>query len=171
MGALLENRPRANIAPLGGVFRCDYFQTAYVTNDLERACEVFAERYGVSAWHSLDNSFQNGSRMSIRLAWIGGHNLEIIEAHGPGMEFYNDRLPEGEFAIRHHHLGYLLPDEQAWQDFETEIETRGWNVALADDLTGFLKVKYLDAPELGHYMEFFLLDAGGIAMFEAVPAS
>ena len=164
-------RPPITAAPLGGIVRCEYFQTAYVTNDLSRACEVFTCRYGIKAYHEMGGLFDSGSVMTVKLAWVGGHMIELIEAHGPGMEFYNDRLPAGEFAIRHHHLGYLLPDERAWQDLECEIVRSGWAIFTDDHLEGLMKVKYVEAAELGHFMEFFLLEAGGIAMFEAVPAS
>lgn len=164
-------RPIIKCAPLNGIFRCEYFQTAYVTNDLERACEIFTRRYGIQGFHALEESFENGSAMSVRLAWIGGHMIEIIQARGPGMEFYNDRLPAKEFAIGHHHLGYLLPDEQTWRELQIEIAESGWNVIMDEDLEGLFKVRYVEARELGHYMEFFLLKSGGIKMFEAVPAS
>lgn len=170
MSSILK-RPAINIAPLGGVFRCEYFQTSYVTNDLTRACEVFSSRYGVGEYHVLEAPAENGSHISVRLAWIGGHLIEVVQASGRGMEFYNARLPADEFAIRHHHMGYLLPDEQAWQDFESEIAGSGWNVVMEGDTEGFLKFKYVEAPELDHYMEFFLLGPGGIEMFESVPAS
>jgi hypothetical protein len=164
-------RPPINVAPLGGLFRCEYFQTSYVTNDLTQACGVFSNRYGIGDYHSLEAPSEDGSHISVRLAWIGGHLIEIVQATGPGMEFYNARLPADAFAIRHHHLGYLLPNEGAWQDFESEIVKSGWNVVMAGDTEGFLKFKYVEAPELDHYMEFFLLGPGGIAMFESVPAS
>ncbi len=170
MSSILK-RPSINCAPAAGLFRYEYFQMAYVTNDIQRACEVFTRRYGIQRYHDLENTFENGSSISVRLAWIGGHMIEVIQANGPGMEFYNDRLPSDEFGISHHHMGYLLPDEQAWQELSSEIAEAGWKVVIDEDMGSFLKVKYVEAPELGHYLEFFLLGPDGAEMFGAIPAS
>ncbi len=57
---------------------------------------------------------------------------ELIEASGPGTEFYTKRLPEKNFG-------------------------------------GFMRCCYVEAPELGHYLEYILPEAAGIEFFESVP--
>jgi hypothetical protein len=62
-------------------------------------------------------------------------------------------------------------DRSGWEALEKEIDERGWPVASKTDIKGFLKAYIIDAPELGHYLEYIFPEAGGIAFFEGAPAS
>jgi hypothetical protein len=167
----IVTRPPTPFRPGQGLLSAEHFQAAYVTQDAARACAIFRDRYGVQAFAPMDASLPKGGRMHIELAWVGGVMIEVIEASGPGAEFYNARLPTDAFAIRHHHFGYLLEDKSSWDALQSEITTGGWEVAFEGNTEGFLRFCYVDAKELGHYLEYFLLEPAGVAFFEGIPAS
>jgi hypothetical protein len=164
-------RPALSVQPGEGLLKAEHFQIAYVTSDAARACQVFRDRYGVKEFGPLDAATPDGGQIHIELAWVGGVMFEIIQASGPGTDFYNDRLPTDGFAVRHHHFGYLTHDEAEWDALQEEIRRGGWTVAMRGRMEGFMRYCYVEAPELGHYLEYFLLDPAGVAFFENVPAS
>lgn len=163
------NRPAAQAGPAADVLGFEQFQMAYVTNDIERACEVFRARYGVPGFRRLEGPLAEGGQIRIELAWAGGTLYELVEASGPGSEFYAERLPADRFAIRHHHLGFLVPDAEGWDGLQRRIETEEWRVMLRSDIPGFMQACYIEAPELGHYLEYLLCEPAGLDFFEGAP--
>jgi hypothetical protein len=154
-----------------GLLRHDNFQIAYATNDLERARQVFAERYGIRQFRANDGQLAGGASVRVELAWVGGMMYELIYAHGPGSEFINDMLTPGEFSLRHHHNGFFVYDETEWQALEREAEEGGYRILQKACLDGFLRVFYVEAPELGHYLEYIFPEPAGVTFFENVPRS
>ena len=164
-------QPEPKFGPGAGLYRNDLFQIAYVTNDIERALNVFADRYGVKEWRRMEGDLKDGGRIRVEFGWAGGALFEVTQATGPGSELYQQGLPAGEFAIGFHHLGYLLPSEAAWQALLEEIERGGVKVFNETNVPGFLQARIVEAPELGHYLEYIFPDAGGKAFFEGVPSN
>ena len=164
-------RPQMSNAPGDGVMRCEYFQVAYVTNDLERAAAVFSERYGIKAYTGLDGQHPDGGSITIKLAWAGGVMIELIEAKGPGTDFYTSRLPADGFAIRHHPLAYLVNNLADWNALMDELARKDMPIVFSGHTEGYMRFCYAYAAEVDHYLEYFLLEADGIAFFESVPAS
>lgn len=157
--------PRASHALLGR----EHSHSAWVTTDLDHAVEVFSERYGVTEFRFLEGEMPSGGFISVAFAWAGGQVLEIICATGPGSEFYNELLPDGGFAIRFHHLGFIIDDEAGWKALEADLQSRGWPIA-HKTLTGeFIDAYYIKAPELGHYLEYVRPFAAGQQFYAAVP--
>lgn len=167
----LVNRPATEVAHRDGLLRKDQFQVSYVTNDMERAKRTFADRYGIRKFARLGGPMPDGGTISVALAWFGGTMYEIIQAEGPKTEFYNRDLPSDRFAIRFHHLGFLVHDKAAWKQLEREIEEGKWTVAYTSLNGGFMDAYYVEAPELGHYLEFIYPQKSGVEFFEAVPAN
>jgi len=170
MGSILK-RPETARLPDKGLMRHEHVQIAYVTNDIERAVEVFRKRYGISEFASLAGRIADDSPMNVRVAWAGGTMYEIIEATGPAAQFYNARLPEGEFAIRHHHFAHIVQDREAWSALMAELAMEGIDIVFEKHRQGFMRFCYVKAPDLDHYLEFFLLEKDGIAFFESIPSS
>ena len=170
MSALI--RPTPVYDPAKGLLHNDHFQVAYVTNDLARAVEVFKSRFGVSAFRANDNTLPNGASVGVRSVWIGGMMYEICCGVGPGMELYTDWAPPGgDFVLRFHHFGYLVTDEAAWAALEAEIERGGWTVRTRSDTPGFFRGCYVEAPELGHFLEFVLPRDGLLERMNATPVA
>lgn len=162
-------RPPKIVKPGDGLLRNDHCQIAYVTNDLARARAVFSERYGITDYLHFPADLPAGGHLDLALAWAGGVMYELVEAEGPGSEFYTDRLPADRFAIRHHHLGYFVETKQGWDALMQEIERGRWAVAFRNDLPGFLSACYIEAPEMEHYLEYVYCEPGGAALFDRVP--
>lgn len=171
MAKAIVARPLTSMAPGDGLLRSEHFQVAYVTNDIARACDVFRDRYGVKDFLGMDSATPEGGAIRIELAWVGGTQFELIQSSGPGTEFYTDRLPAEGFAIRHHHLGYFIHDQAGWDGLMEKISQEGRRIVFQGHLEGFLRFCYIEAEELGHYLEWIFPEAGGVAFFEGVPAT
>lgn len=155
----------------GGMLAREHSHSAWVTNDMDRAVEIFSQRYGLAEFRFIDGPMPSGGHIRVAFAWAGGQVLEIISCSGPGSEFYNEMLPADEFAIRFHHLGFIVHDEAGWKSLEAEIASGGWDVA-HKSLTGtFIDAYYIKAPELGHYLEYVRPFAAGVEFYAGVPAN
>lgn len=158
-------------APGAGLLGREHAHSAWVTNDLDRAVAVFASRYGVGEFGFIEGSMPKGGTIRVAFAWAGGQVLEIIAASGPGSEFYNEMLPQDEFAIRFHHLGFIIHDEAGWRELEAELRAGDWLIA-HETLTGtFIDAYYIKAPELGHYLEYVRPFQLGIDFYASVPVN
>jgi len=167
----LVRRPAPPVAARPGFMAGDQFQTAYVTNDLDRACETLRQAYGIETFSFLEGEMAGGGFIRVAFAWVGGTMYEIIDAKGPDDAFYTARLPKDEFALRFHHLGFLIHSQEAWDGLRAEIAADGRPIAFESRNPGFLDAMYIEAPELGHYLEYLFPEEGGVAFFEAVPAN
>ena len=164
-------RPAAIAAPAEGLLRAEQFQMAYATNDIDRARTLFAERYGIAAFRSLEGALPAGGRIRVELAWVGSIMYELLTAEGPGSEIFMVRLPREDFAIRHHHLGFLIHDEHEWHALHTGIRSTGRTLLSQSSTPGFMQSCFVDAPELGHYLEYLFPEPAGLAFFESVPGN
>lgn len=163
------NRP-ATAAASGGSLGFELFQTAYVVRDLDAAIATFANSYGVRNFTPLPVPPMGGeTSMRIALAWSAGHQIELIEARGPGLELYTDWMVEGR-DIRQHHFGYFIHDDAEWTALEAKLKAEGKDYAFAGD-GGICQFIYVEAPELGHYLEFVYPNEQGKAFFESVAAN
>ncbi len=167
----LLRRPATTFSPGRGLFRNDHFQIAYAMTDIERACAVFSDRYGIREYRRLEGPLPEGGRIRVELAWAGGIMYELLCAEGAGSECFRSVLPASGFAIRPHHLGYLVNSAEEWDALTQEIDRGGWKIARKTDAPGFLKAYIIEAPEMGHYLEYIHPEAGGIAFFEGAPGS
>jgi extradiol dioxygenase family protein len=168
---LLVNRPDSILAPGNGLLRNDCFQVAYATNDIERACSVFAQRFGVKEFRRLAGQLPAGGHIHVELGWAGNTMYELFQCTGPGSDFFNTVLPAEGFAIRHHHLGFLIEDMAGWEALHEEIKQGGWTLHSNSHNVGFLRACIVEIPELGHYMEFILPEAAGKNFFANVPSN
>lgn len=164
-------RPKARFTPAGGLLRNDHFQIAYATNDIDRACDIFSNQFGIREFRRLEGTMPAGGHIRVELAWVGGTMYELITASGPGSDIYADRLPSGSFAMKHHHLGFLIHDQQQWDALESDAARIGRRLLAKNNNAGFLQSCFVDVPELGHYFEYLFPEPAGIAFFENVPGN
>ena len=164
-------RPRATFSAGCGLLRNDHFQIAYATNDIDRACEMFSDRFGIKEFRRLEGQMPAGGQIRVELAWVGGTMYELLTASGPGSEIYVSRLPTATFAIKHHHLGFLVHDEAQWDALPADAARIGKTLLAKNNNAGFLRSCFIDVPELGHYLEYIFPEAAGIAFFEQVPGN
>lgn len=164
-------RPECRFDPGLGLLRAKQFQIAYATNDIERACACFRDQYGIGSFQSLAGPLANGGRIHVELAWVGDTMYELVSASGPGSELFNERLPTDVFAIRHHHLGFLLHAESEWLALMEEIDRRGWRVRWKSHTPGFLRSCMVESEALGHFLEYLFPEPRGLAFFENIPSN
>jgi extradiol dioxygenase family protein len=168
---LSMKRPDCLFDPAAGLLRAEQFQIAYATNDIERACRCFQEQYGIKEFRRLSGPLKTGGHIHVELAWVGTTMYELITAEGPGAELFSRVLPASGFAIRHHHLGFLIHSEAEWQALMSEIESKGWKMPSKSSNPGFMRSCFVESPELGHFLEYLFPEAAGIEFFEGVPRS
>lgn len=164
-------RPIASFRPEEGLLRVEQFQVAYATNDIERACGIFSDRYGIREFQRLEGQLPAGGHIRVELAWVGSTMYELLTASGAGSDIYVGRLPAEGFAIKHHHLGFLIPDQAQWDALMAEVERGKFTMPHKNTTPGFMTSCFVDAPELGHYFEYVFPTEAGLAFFEAVPAN
>lgn len=164
-------RPRATYSPGNGLLRNDHFQMAYATNDIDRACDLFSSRFGIRSFRRLEGALAEGGQIRIELAWVGGMMYELLTASGPGSAVFVDRLPADTFAIKHHHLGFLIHDAAQWAALEADAARAGRTLLAKTNNAGFLQKCFVDIPELGHYFEYIFPEPAGIEFFESVPGN
>jgi hypothetical protein len=164
-------RPSAAFSPAAGLLRTEHFQMAYATNDIERARKLFQARYGIETFRRLEGPMPAGGYIRVELAWVGSIMYELISAEGPGSALYMDRLPNTDFAIRHHHLGFLIHTEAEWNELLAQIAANGWSMPYRNHTPGFLQSCFVDVPDLGHYFEYLFPEPAGLAFFEDVPGN
>jgi len=135
-------------------------QTAYVTTDLDRACALLGEKYGVTRYlkvppfeFPLDAG--GGIRATMAHAWVGSTWLEIIQPLGGDDAVYADHLPAQGFGLRFHHLAMRVADLESWERTLAEADASG--CAEIFRLTSpTVRLGYFDTlADLGHYMEYF----------------
>jgi hypothetical protein len=164
-------RPRGNFRPGAGLLRSDHFQVAYSTNDIDRALDIFADRHGIREFRRLEGALPAGGHIRVELAWVAGTMYELLTADGPGSALYVGHLPSDGFALRHHHLGFLIHHQDQWDALHVTAAEKGWSVPSVSRNPGFMQSCFVDAPELGHYLEYIFPEPAGIAFFESVPGS
>jgi hypothetical protein len=165
----LIRRPGASLDAVRGLLHAEHFQVAYATSDMAAAKALFVERFGIREFRQLSGDLPAGGEIHVELAWLGPVMYELLTARGPGSELYIGRLPAEGFAIRHHHLGYLVHDRAQWDALMAEIAREGRDMPHRRCNPGFLESCIVDAPELGHYLEYILPEEAGRRFFEDVP--
>jgi catechol 2,3-dioxygenase-like lactoylglutathione lyase family enzyme len=154
-----------------GLFGYEHFQIAYATNDIDRACELFRARFGIRDFGRLEGPMPGGRHARMECAWAGGVMIELVTTTGPGSDFYVDRLPTDDFAIKLHHFGYLLRDETEWGAVHAAVAKAGLPIVAQGGQAGFMKHCFVGMPGLAHLCEYVLPEAGILAYFEGLPVS
>ena len=145
-----------------------FSQTAYVTNDLDRALAVWRDEFDVPAFHVFANDApglesSHPFKMKIALANVGGMEIELIEPLLGSAPLHAEPLPaDGGFAMCFHHMAMRIGGGLA--DFEAHMDSLDpvrhpvvWSGALAD----LMRFAYTDErTTLGHYVEHVWFDDG-----------
>ncbi|RJF91506.1 hypothetical protein D3876_10300 [Sphingomonas cavernae] len=164
-------RPGSGFSPSQGLLRAEQFQIAYATNDIEAACAVFRDRFGITEFQRLEGPLPDGGHIRVELAWVGTVMYELLTASGPGSALYMDRVPDDGFVIRHHHLGFLIHDAAQWAALAREAERVGAALLNQRQNEGFMRTCFVAAPELGHYLEYIFPEPAGLEFLNAVPGN
>jgi hypothetical protein len=135
------------------------FQTAYITNDMDEAVRVFADRFGVpdflrSGPRELAPSDIAPMRVEIALAFVGESMIEIIQPLGLNDSLYRQVLPESGFALVFHHIAHRLHSDAEWDAMLRSAEARGHPIAMQGEASN-TRFLYIDTrASLGHFIEY-----------------
>jgi hypothetical protein len=85
-----------------------HHQIAYVTNDMDKALELFAQDFGVSRFYPLVTGDEpvptGGIWMKAVLANVNGTEIELIQPLGDVENLFSNALPKDRrFALVLHH--------------------------------------------------------------------
>jgi len=141
----------------------NFFQHGYVTNDLEQAKALFAEKCGIGSYSELEHSLPlvtprgvEQTDIKVALAFVGDLQVELIEPLGaPGDLLWREVLPSTGFGVVLHHFGFLVPGPlSAWNAFRATIGNSEYPIVIEGDFEP-AKFVYVDLRDsLGHYYEY-----------------
>jgi hypothetical protein len=137
-----------------------HHQIAYVTNDMDRALNVFSKDYGVARFYPLLTGAEpprpDGLHLKVGLANVNGTEVELIQPLGETRNLYSDALPaDGRFTLELHHLCIRIAGNlEDWQRHRASIDEKAHPIALEGAYGDYLRVLYTDERDrLGHYLE------------------
>lgn len=153
-------------------------QIGYATTDCSEAVKRYNERYGVTNFLLLPNTVSTiapgrTATLNVAMAFVKGTMIELIEPVGGADTIYRDVLPTSGFAVRHHHLGYAMFDENQWACTQAEIERQKIPVVLNGETPGVIRYQYIDLrADTGHYVEYlYYMGPGGREFLGAIPTN
>jgi hypothetical protein len=149
-----------------------HFQLAYVTHDLAAAQAVMADHYGITRWQVLDLGAMGDQSPASRIAmtWVGDRMIEVIEANAAVQSLYTAWMPQGDAALRFHHLGFLIDDADAYVRAREHLTGCGHVIAAEGSFGDTLDYFYADTTAaLGHFYEVIRLKPAGQDFFKHVP--
>jgi hypothetical protein len=164
-------RPAAAHNSNAEMLQAEHFQIAYATNDIERAMQIFRERFGIKEFCQLKGQMPSGGQIHIELAWVGNTMYELVTSSGSGSDVFMKNIPADVFTLRHHHLGYLIHNDAEWNALLATIERNGWRILTKNSTVGFMQTLIVESPELGHCLEYLYPEPAGLDFFEAVPSN
>jgi catechol 2,3-dioxygenase-like lactoylglutathione lyase family enzyme len=163
---------------ISDLFR-NVMQIAYVTEDLDAACDFFEATLGTVACQKhymsslggivvVDGEKAEEWVIDVALVNAGPTNLEIIRPVSGAVDLYRAAIRPGVPAT-FHHLGFRVDD---FDDATKVVEASGRSWKQYGNLAGAIRFGYVDmTAELGHHVEVMELQpvaAERFAMLEAL---
>lgn len=168
--SFLFDRHAIELSKSRSVLHGEHFQSAYLTNDIDRACSLFAEQLGVKSFQRLEGEIPSGGHIRVELAWVGNVMYELMQTtHSAESVYRSQPCPDDPFSLVHHHLGYVAADRGQWDQILASAQAHGFEIAYRNRTEGFLEVCFIDVPWLPHYLEYFLLEPAGRSFLQSVP--
>lgn len=156
-----------------------YFQTAYVTNNLDQAMKQLGDAYGIRDWwstRSYEGVSSNGKTITIgiALAYVGDSQIEIIEPVAGAVGYYRTALTGSEeFQVKFHHLCIAFDTAEQYEAKVAELKLEGIDIPFEINRemnSGFGFACYGDfRHKCGHFLEYVWLKEEGYAWMSSVP--
>lgn len=150
-----------------------FYETAYVTRDMEAALERMAQREGVHDFLVFAPPATRGAvshLTKVAKAFVGDRMIEILEPNPAIDSIFTAFVPEAAGDLRLHHLGYLVADDANWDWLLARAAAEGLEIAYEGFVPDLIRVVYLDTRAgLGHYSEYIQNYEGGRALLERIP--
>lgn len=149
-------------------------QISYVTNDLDRAMNMFRSTFGIPRFFTRERvelqnqQFQTQSApmvINVAIGWTGTLFLEIIQPLTADA-IYGRNLPKDKFALRQHHIAFAVHN---WDDFLKELTAEGKSLVFSGEVEGMIHTGYWDGRDtIGTYVEFYCNTPAGEAFWEQI---
>lgn len=160
-----------------GLISGNFFQMAYVTNDIDRAMDDFRKKAGIeSFFFGRDAEFDIGGgrtcKAHVALVWINGVQLELIEPVGAHDHVYRQILTDSpDYQLHFHHEARTLDSIGTYEATKAHVRDLGFDIVI-DAVTPGYRYFYADArPFLGHHVEYFHFSDEAMAYFkDALPS-
>jgi hypothetical protein len=155
-----------------------YYQTAYVTNDLDRAIDQLKRTYRIEHW-AINRDFTypplpgKSLKMACALAFLGDSQFEIIQPLSGDDAFYRTPLVGSGYQLEFHHLCICFDTAEQYHENHEHLKRLG--VTLAMDMTldmgaGLALASYADFRQTcGHYLEYVWFTQAGLDWMGSVP--
>jgi hypothetical protein len=158
------------------LFEGTFRQTAWVTNDMDAALDLFARDYGVVNWFQRrDAVLQTGTgqfaRVNLALARRGNVEMELIHPLGGADEVYSHVLTSAQDGVRicFHHICYLVPTREALERVRLAAPQRGRAIVLSGASASGATYFYTDdRSTIGHYVEYIYCSPAYCARLETI---
>ncbi len=140
-------------APFTGIY-----QSGFVTTDLKRAVKSMSELHGIGPFAEFkDVPFQTiegrDVRFDLAFAYVGAHELEVIQPLSGDAGVWRDALPKSGYALRPHHLCWYYEDADQYEAMRARMMAE-YGPLPVDSEGAFGRVFYADCrATVGHYME------------------
>jgi Glyoxalase/Bleomycin resistance protein/Dioxygenase superfamily len=152
-------------------------QLGYVTNDMDRAIEVFGQGGGVTQFLRHDGiAFKVGpgkqACCNVAIAITAGMQFEIIQPTGGDDQVYSQILDGEGFQLKLHHQCHYVETQAQFDAAKAAIREAGYPIVI-EGIDPAAQYFYADMrPVLGHHVEYVLYDAQvGPALLEAIPVN
>lgn len=157
----------------------NFFQLAYVTNDLEKAIDYFRNDLEIkeftrfeSTMDVLAQGMRGPAQIKVGLARVNDTQIEIIEPVSGAVDIYRNALPATEgFALVFHHLGFKVHgDDEKWEQALETVRAKGHAFCVLGEVAPIVKFGYIDMrEELGHFVELVQFSSDLQAQMDQLP--
>ena len=152
-------------------------QLGYVTNDIDRAIEAFAQGSGVTKFlrnDGIELTVGEGkqARCNVAIAITAGMQIEIIQPTGGSDHVYSQILDGKGYQLKLHHQCHYVDTQEEFDAAKSAIRQAGYPIVI-EGVDPAAQYFYADMRKLlGHHVEYVLYDAHiGPALLEAIPVN
>jgi hypothetical protein len=136
---------------------------------MEKAIEGLSEKFGLTKW-TVRRSPPDAPLRAVAWAYVKDMMIELVEAKPGLLPYYDPWIPQSDSAVRLHHLGYMVDNEEEWRSVKSRFDSLGIPLVMDLELGNKLASRYFDTVEqLGYYSEFVLLKPAGATFWADVP--
>jgi hypothetical protein len=137
-----------------------FFQLGYVVRDIDAAVAGIQRRMGAEVVDVVrdlrDEAGNEVALLNLSHLAVPGAEIELIEPRLDWPSIYLEALPDNPGDIGFHHLGFLLPDQSAWDRAIESCEALNTPVVMEGG-TSAVRFAYIDTRrQAGHYSEIVL---------------
>jgi Glyoxalase/Bleomycin resistance protein/Dioxygenase superfamily len=150
-----------------------FYETAYVTRDLDAALDVLAKREGIKQFFAFAPPASRGPVSHIAKVakgFVGERMIEIIQPNPTVKSMFEGYVPKKLGQLRFHHLGYIVDGNAHWDAICLSAAKAGFPIAYEGFVEGMVRSIFFDTRnQLGHFSEYIQNYEGGQKLLTMIP--